>query len=209
MILRQWKATADRCDGAAYPAYFDNHVLPMLRRYAGFLGAEILRREQEAAIEYVVTTRWISMEAVMAFAGPDPSCAVVEREAAALLRDYDRSVDHYEVLAGSTAVDGSQGHHLLRYDLAPDYLERRPVFRNDHLTMAWERVDAGTLILGGAVGDPVESALLLFTDADTAASFARSDPYVRNGLVLGWQIVPWRTVVGQSAADPVRPDVAR
>ena len=29
-------------------------------------------------------------------------------------------------------------HFLLIYDLAPDYLERRGEFRNEHLKLAWE-----------------------------------------------------------------------
>ena len=96
-------------------------------------------------------------------------------------------------------------HYLLTYDLAPDYLERRGAFRVRLLGRAWQASDAGSLLLGGAVGDPVESALLLFTDADSAAAFARADPYVLNGLVRDWRVSPWTTVVGMDAATPVRP----
>ena len=96
-------------------------------------------------------------------------------------------------------------HYLLRYDLAPDYLDRRPEFRGAHLALAWAAADAGTLLLGGAAGDPVEEALLLFTDAEAAAAFAGADPYVREGLVRNWRVTPWRTVVGREAATPVRP----
>jgi hypothetical protein len=96
-------------------------------------------------------------------------------------------------------------HYLLTYDLAPDYLDRRPAFRDAHLALAWAAAEAGDLILGGAAGDPVEFALLLFRDADAAAAFARADPYVREGLVSGWRVMPWATVVGAGAADPVRP----
>jgi uncharacterized protein YciI len=96
-------------------------------------------------------------------------------------------------------------HYLLTYDLAPDYLARRGDFRDAHLTLAWQNEEAGSLLLAGAVGDPVESALLLFNDADSAAAFARADPYVLNGLVRDWRVVPWITVVGKDAATPVRP----
>jgi uncharacterized protein YciI len=96
-------------------------------------------------------------------------------------------------------------HFLLTYELAPDYLERRGAFRDAHLALAWESVDRGALLLGGAVGDPVESALLLFTDADAARAFAGADPYVREGLVRAWRVLPWTTVVGPEAATPVRP----
>jgi uncharacterized protein YciI len=96
-------------------------------------------------------------------------------------------------------------HHLLRYALSPDYLERRGAFRELHLALAWEAADKGALLLGGAVGDPVESALLLFADADAARAFAGADPYVTKGLVLSWDVVPWSTVVGRDAAAPLRP----
>ena len=96
-------------------------------------------------------------------------------------------------------------HFLLSYALAPDYLERRPAFRDAHLTLAWQAAEAGGLLLGGAVGDPVETALLLFTNAEAAADFARADPYVREGLVSSWRVMPWNTVAGRDAANPVRP----
>jgi len=96
-------------------------------------------------------------------------------------------------------------HFLLLYDLAPDYLARRGEHRDAHLALAWQAVEAGGLLLGGAVGDPVESALLLFTDAGAARAFAAADPYVAAGLVTHWRVVPWTTVVGADAATPVRP----
>lgn len=99
-------------------------------------------------------------------------------------------------------------HFLLIYDTAADYLQRRGEFRNAHLAMAWQAAGSGELLLGGAVGDPADSALLLFRceSADTPAAFAKADPYVVNGLVMSWKVKPWHTVVGQSAANPVKPE---
>ena len=96
-------------------------------------------------------------------------------------------------------------HFVLTYELAPDYLERRGQFRAEHLKLAWEAADQGALLLGGAVGDPPEAAMLLFTDQDAAETFAKSDPYVAQGLVKDWRVRPWTTVVGEGAATPVRP----
>ena len=96
-------------------------------------------------------------------------------------------------------------HFILTYDLAPDYLERRGQFRTEHLALAWKAADQGALLLGGAVGDPPESAVLLFSDRDAAEAFAKSDPYVAEGLVKEWRVRPWTTVVGKDAATPVRP----
>jgi len=93
------------------------------------------------------------------------------------------------------------------YELAPDYLERRPQFRGAHLTLAWAASDRGELVLGGAVGDPVDTAILMFQGDSPAVAerFAAADPYVKNGLVRRWRVRPWSTVVGPTAAAPVRP----
>jgi uncharacterized protein len=97
-------------------------------------------------------------------------------------------------------------HYLLIYELASDYLARRPEFRGAHLKQAWEAVERGELLLAGAVGDPIEGSILLFsTDSEAIPeAFAKADPYVLNGLVTSWRVAPWRTVVGHQAANPVR-----
>lgn len=99
-------------------------------------------------------------------------------------------------------------HFLLFYELAPDYLERRAGLRDRHLALAWEASERGDLILGGALADPVDGAMLLFEGESPAAAeaFARSDPYVLGGLVTAWRVRRWTTVAGELAATPVRPD---
>jgi uncharacterized protein YciI len=98
-------------------------------------------------------------------------------------------------------------HFLLMYSLAPDYLSRRGEFRSAHLTLAWQAVGRGELLLGGAVNDPVDTSILLFQgdSPEAAERFARQDPYVINGLVTSWRVRPWTTVVGAQAASPVLP----
>jgi uncharacterized protein YciI len=97
-------------------------------------------------------------------------------------------------------------HYLLIYELAPDYLERRGQFRNEHLKLAWDASARGELLLGGALADPVDNAVLLFKgDSPQAAErFVAADPYVKNGLVAHWKVRPWTTVVGETASSPVR-----
>jgi uncharacterized protein len=97
-------------------------------------------------------------------------------------------------------------HYLLIYELTPEHLARRAQYRATHLALAWQAAERGELVLAGAVGDPVEGAILLFS-TDSAAvpeAFARADPYVLNGLVTQWRVAPWNTVVGQQASNPVR-----
>jgi len=97
-------------------------------------------------------------------------------------------------------------HYLLIYDLAPDYLERRGQFRKEHLDLAWKAVDAGDIVIAGALDSPADTAVFMFQGESPAAaeSFARRDPYVTNGLVKSWRVRKWNTVVGANASTPVR-----
>lgn len=97
-------------------------------------------------------------------------------------------------------------HYLLFYDVAPDYLERRGAFRAEHLALAWAAYERGELILGGALAEPVDAAILLFQgdSPEVAEKFIAADPYIRNGLISNWRIRPWTTVVGENATTPVR-----
>lgn len=93
-------------------------------------------------------------------------------------------------------------HFLLIYETAPDYLARRGAFRADHLAVAQAAVERGELLLGGALADPVDSAVLLFAGENDqgAIAFAQEDPYVLNGLVVSWCVREWATVVGATAS---------
>src|SRR3954471_4974722 len=99
-------------------------------------------------------------------------------------------------------------HYLLFYEGKPDYFERRSEFRSEHLDLAWKAHARGELILGGALTEPVDGAVLLFEgdSPEVAERFAAADPYVRHGLVARWRVRPWSTVVGEGgAASPTRP----
>jgi uncharacterized protein len=98
-------------------------------------------------------------------------------------------------------------HYLLFYDVVDDYGERRAAFRDAHLALAWQAQARGELVLGGALADPVDGAVLVFSGDSPAVAeaFAAADPYVRNGLVTKWRVRPWTTVVGDQAAVPTRP----
>ncbi len=101
-------------------------------------------------------------------------------------------------------------HYLLFYEVGEDYLSRRASFRSAHLEKAWKASERGELILGGALANPVDGAVLLFEgeSALVAEEFAANDPYVTAGLVKRWYVREWTTVVGQGAANPVRPGPA-
>lgn len=98
-------------------------------------------------------------------------------------------------------------HYLLIYKLVDDYIDRRAEFRDEHLSLAWESHKEGNLVLGGALTDPADSAVLLFKGEtpEAAEEFAKNDPYVKNNLVKSWSVRLWTTVVGQDASTPVHP----
>jgi uncharacterized protein len=98
-------------------------------------------------------------------------------------------------------------HYLLFYEVGDDYLARRAEFRSAHLTMAWSSSDRGELVLGGALANPVDGAILLFKGDSPAVAedFAKSDPYVLNGLVKRWYVREWMTVAGDAATQPIWP----
>jgi uncharacterized protein YciI len=98
-------------------------------------------------------------------------------------------------------------HFILTYELESSYLDRRGEFRDEHLAMAWAAHDRGELMIAGALQEPLDTALLVFTGESGAAAeaFAKNDPYVLNGLIKRWTVRPWTTVVGAQAATPVRP----
>ncbi|MGB9407220.1 MAG: YciI-like protein [Terracidiphilus sp.] len=98
-------------------------------------------------------------------------------------------------------------HYLLFYEVGEDYIPRRAEFRNAHLEMAWKASERGELQLAGALANPTDGAVLLFKgdSPDVAEKFARSDPYVTNGIVKRWHVREWMTVVGDGCANPVRP----
>lgn len=101
-------------------------------------------------------------------------------------------------------------HYLLFYEVVADYVERRAPLRAEHLTLARAAHARGELVLGGALADPTDGAVLLFQGDTPAAAeaFARADPYVRNGLVTAWRVRAWATVVGDGAAVKLPPEVA-
>jgi heme-degrading monooxygenase HmoA len=98
MIIREWRGRASPSRADAYPEHFNDEVVPELRQIPGFIGAQLSRRQLDDKIEFLVLTRWQSMDAVRGFAGTDVEKAVVEPGAAAALVEFDTTVRHYEAL---------------------------------------------------------------------------------------------------------------
>ncbi len=98
MIIREWRARASLTQAEAYPSHFRTKVVPDLNHLPGFAGAHLCRRRLGDGIEFLVLTRWKSMDAIRAFAGSAIDNAVVEPGAVAALIDFDAKVQHYEII---------------------------------------------------------------------------------------------------------------
>ena len=70
-------------------------------------------------------------------------------------------------------------------------------FRPRHLELVRAAHDRGELLMTGALAEPADRAVLIFRLPERAAAeeFARSDPYVTNGLVTRWRVRPWTQVI--------------
>jgi hypothetical protein len=89
-------------------------------------------------------------------------------------------------------------YYLLQYDFVENVVERRAPYREAHLKFAREAFARGEIVMGGALADPVDSAVMIF-EADTPSvveAFAKQDPYVTAGIVTRWRIRPWTVVIG-------------
>ncbi|HCY77465.1 MAG TPA: hypothetical protein DHV28_16235 [Ignavibacteriales bacterium] len=91
-------------------------------------------------------------------------------------------------------------YYILKYYLADNYLERRSNFREEHLRLADELQQKGKLLLGGALTDPTDEALLVFyvNDKYVIEDFVSKDPYIKNGFILKWEIREWNVVIGKN-----------
>ncbi len=91
-----------------------------------------------------------------------------------------------------------KNYFALFYDVVEDFVARRATYREEHLRLVRAAHDRGELVLAGALSDPADRALLVFRVAERSVveAFARSDPYVTNGLVTRWEVRPWTVVIG-------------
>ncbi|WP_373058391.1 YciI-like protein [Zunongwangia sp. H14] len=94
-------------------------------------------------------------------------------------------------------------YYILNYILEKNYLEERGKYRTEHLNLAKEAAQTGTVVLAGALDNPADEAVLIFRaeNEEAAKTFAESDPYVKNGLVKEWSVRKWNVVIGNDVAN--------
>jgi heme-degrading monooxygenase HmoA len=98
VISRQWRGLAKSKQAQNYVKHLRTETFPALRKIPGFVDASILSRPLGDGVEFLIVTRWESLDAIAKFAGADSEAAVVPAEVGAMMIDYDRRVRHFEVV---------------------------------------------------------------------------------------------------------------
>lgn len=89
-------------------------------------------------------------------------------------------------------------YFALTYDAVDGFVEKRAPFRDAHLALVRDAHARGEIVMAGALGDPIEKALIIFRaeSPEAAERFARADPYVTQGIGLNPTVRSWNVVVG-------------
>jgi heme-degrading monooxygenase HmoA len=98
MIARHWRGLAHAQSAAAYVQHLQTETFPKLAGIRGFVDASVLRRSEARGVEFLVVTRWESLEAIVGFAGNDSEVAVVPERVRCMMLEYDDRATHYEVV---------------------------------------------------------------------------------------------------------------
>jgi heme-degrading monooxygenase HmoA len=98
VISRHWQGVARPEEADNYIAHLQHETFPSLSEIDGFVGASILRRTTDIGAEFLIVTKWQSMEAIRQFAGNAAHIAVVPAVVQAMMIEYDKEVAHYEVV---------------------------------------------------------------------------------------------------------------
>jgi hypothetical protein len=103
MISRVWRGWTTAENANAYQELLLGTILPGIRARSGsgYLGVRVDRRNVPGdghEVEFVTTMLFDSLDAIVAFAGPDYATAVVPLVARRLLLRFDAESAHYDVV---------------------------------------------------------------------------------------------------------------
>ena len=99
-IKRIWHGWTTPEYAESYWAVLRGTVIPRIeaKQIPGYRGFEVLRRDHDSEVEFVTVITFDSLENVIAFQGEDYRRAYVPDEAQEVLKRWDLTCAHYEVL---------------------------------------------------------------------------------------------------------------
>ncbi len=104
MIMRIWKGSTRRSDSDSYYNYLQETGVKECRETKGNHGVYVLRRNVDDHSEFLFLSVWDSVESIKGFAGSDYEKAVFYPEDEKYLVDYDKHVEHFEVLSSDLKI---------------------------------------------------------------------------------------------------------
>lgn len=99
-IKRIWHGWTTIEDAARYWSVLSGTVIPGIeaKRIEGYRGIDVLRRDHESEVEFVTIMTFDSLQSVIDFQGEDYARSYVPDAARAVLKRWDETASHYEVL---------------------------------------------------------------------------------------------------------------
>ena len=97
MIERHWKGIARKERANEYIAHLQNDTFKEIKTIKGFISASILKRNLSEGVEFLIITKWETLDAIKQFAGEKIEIAVVPELVRDIMLRYDENVNHYEV----------------------------------------------------------------------------------------------------------------
>jgi heme-degrading monooxygenase HmoA len=97
MIERHWTGIARKDSANEYIAHLRNDTFIEIKKIKGFISASILKRDLSEGVEFLIITKWETLEVIKQFAGEDIEIAVVPKLVQDIMIKYDKKVRHYEV----------------------------------------------------------------------------------------------------------------
>jgi len=100
MIKRVWHGWTIPENADSYFKVLTSEVIPGIEAKAipGFLGIEVLRRDLEEEVEFITIMSFRSLDDIIAFQGPDYARCYVPDVAQKVLKRWDQTSQHYELL---------------------------------------------------------------------------------------------------------------
>jgi hypothetical protein len=104
-IKRIWHGWTTVENADSYWRVLSGTVIPGIeaKEIGGFRGIEVLRRDEESEVEFVTIMTFDSLQSVVDFQGEDYERAYVPDVARAVLKRWDTTASHYEVLEQRSA----------------------------------------------------------------------------------------------------------
>ncbi|MDA8708275.1 hypothetical protein N9M10_02775 [Hellea sp.] len=102
MIKRVWHGWTTIENADAYQTILFNEVIPIIdaKNVSGYRGIEVMRRLLEDEVEFVTIMSFDSLQNVIEFQGEDYARAHVPDVAQKVLKRWDQTAAHYDIVAG-------------------------------------------------------------------------------------------------------------